>query len=246
LKIRRVLYGIQHIDSREGRENKVVESFPRTLSYLRKERKISQKEAAASLGVSQALLSHYENGLREPGLEFAVKAAEYYGVTTDYLLGLSGEREGNRGKEAAAPVEEPNQTDPAILLRKKTTLYAIELIYDLIGKTGSRELGEEAGNFLDMAVYKLFRHLYAAGERDDRFFSIARDEAEDLSDAEIRRTEGLIKMILRGKGKTRSEKIPALSEFSEETLRRDYPDRDQWLLTLLRKAGDRLERLMKL
>ena len=35
------------------------------LSSLRKEKGLSQKEAAAGLGVSQALLSHYENGIRK-------------------------------------------------------------------------------------------------------------------------------------------------------------------------------------
>ena len=42
--------------------------FPRVLSLLRKEKGISQKEAANQLGVSQALLSHYEKGIRECGL----------------------------------------------------------------------------------------------------------------------------------------------------------------------------------
>ena len=48
---------------------------------------VSQKQAAADLGISQALLSHYENGIREPGLSFLVKAADYYNVSCDYLLG---------------------------------------------------------------------------------------------------------------------------------------------------------------
>ena len=48
---------------------------------------VSQKQAAADLGISQALLSHYENGIREPGLQFLVKAADYYNVSCDYLLG---------------------------------------------------------------------------------------------------------------------------------------------------------------
>ncbi len=62
-------------------------SFHVTLSALRKERKITQKQAAADLGISQALLSHYEKGIRECGLDFLVRAADYYKVTTDYLLG---------------------------------------------------------------------------------------------------------------------------------------------------------------
>ena len=64
-------------------------SFPETLSALRRERNINQRTAAAELGISQALLSHYENGAREPGLSFVCRACDYYGVSADYLLGRS-------------------------------------------------------------------------------------------------------------------------------------------------------------
>ncbi len=43
-------------------------NFARNLTLLRKEKKLTQKEAAQSLGVSQALLSHYEKGIRECSL----------------------------------------------------------------------------------------------------------------------------------------------------------------------------------
>ena len=46
--------------------------FPRILSLLRKERGLTQKQVAADLGIAQALLSHYEKGKRECGLEFLV------------------------------------------------------------------------------------------------------------------------------------------------------------------------------
>lgn len=61
--------------------------FPKMLTKLRTERGISQRRAATELGISQALLSHYENGLREPKLDFVVKACDYYGVSADYMLG---------------------------------------------------------------------------------------------------------------------------------------------------------------
>ena len=61
-------------------------TFPETLSALRRERNISQRQAARDLGISQALLSHYENGAREPGLAFVCRACDYYGVSADYLL----------------------------------------------------------------------------------------------------------------------------------------------------------------
>ena len=64
-------------------------TFSETMSALRRERGLSQRSAAADLNISQALLSHYENGAREPGLEFIRRACAYYGVSADYLLGLS-------------------------------------------------------------------------------------------------------------------------------------------------------------
>lgn len=66
-------------------------SFPERLSALRRERAISQRQASSQLGISQALLSHYENGAREPGLGFVCKACDYYGVSADYLLCRSDE-----------------------------------------------------------------------------------------------------------------------------------------------------------
>lgn len=75
-------------------EKKKLSRFSTVLSQLRKERGISQKRAATDLGISQALLSHYEKGIRECGLDFVIKCASYYGVTTDYLLGVSESRNG--------------------------------------------------------------------------------------------------------------------------------------------------------
>jgi transcriptional regulator with XRE-family HTH domain len=62
--------------------------FPRIITFLRKERGLSQKQAASELGISQALLSHYEKGIRECGLDFLIKLSDYYEVTCDELLGV--------------------------------------------------------------------------------------------------------------------------------------------------------------
>lgn len=67
-------------------------NFPIILTELRKEKGLSQKEAAARLGISQALLSHYEKGIRECGQSFLIKVADFYGVTCDYLLGRTKDR----------------------------------------------------------------------------------------------------------------------------------------------------------
>lgn len=65
----------------------MTQSFSHILSAIRHKKGISQRKAAADLKISQALLSHYENGAREPGLNFVCRACEYYEVTADYLLG---------------------------------------------------------------------------------------------------------------------------------------------------------------
>jgi len=66
--------------------------FAVILGELRRERGLSQRKAAAKLGISQAVLSHYENDAREPKLEFVVKVCAFYDVTADYILGRTQER----------------------------------------------------------------------------------------------------------------------------------------------------------
>ena len=67
--------------------------FASNISALRKEKKFSQRKVATLLGISQALLSHYENGHREPGLEFVVNIASLYEVSCDFLLGCSQKKQ---------------------------------------------------------------------------------------------------------------------------------------------------------
>ena len=67
--------------------------FSANLAALRRDKGVTQKEAAQALGVSQALLSHYEKGIRECHLDFVKQAADYYGVTADYLLGMTESRQ---------------------------------------------------------------------------------------------------------------------------------------------------------
>lgn len=74
--------------------------FSAVMSELRHARGLSQRTAAADLGISQALLSHYENGAREPGLVFVCRACDYYGVSADYILGRTDDPDGPAGRRA--------------------------------------------------------------------------------------------------------------------------------------------------
>lgn len=64
-------------------------AFGDILAELRHEKELNQRELASELHISQALLSHYEKGTREPGLPFIGRLCDYFGVTADFILGRS-------------------------------------------------------------------------------------------------------------------------------------------------------------
>jgi len=57
------------------------------LKQLRKEYKLSQKQVAEILGISESGYGYYEQGRNEPSIEMLNKLADRYNVTIDYLLG---------------------------------------------------------------------------------------------------------------------------------------------------------------
>jgi len=85
--------------------------FAVTLGKLRRERGLSQRQAASALGISQALLSHYENDTREPKLDFVVKMCDFYSVTTDFILGRTKERGDGTDKLSARVSEIVNSLE---------------------------------------------------------------------------------------------------------------------------------------
>ena len=116
--------------------------FSRTLSLLRQEAGISQRKAAAALGISQALLSHYENGIREPGLAFVTRVCDFYHVSADYLLGRTASRDGSiiEAAELYDASDEKGTLKGSILatLQKKLVVNTTGVLFDLLGKCGDR------------------------------------------------------------------------------------------------------------
>ena len=62
--------------------------YLKRLRELREDRDKTQTEIAKILGMKQSQYSRYENGIRDIRLDSLITLAKYYGVSTDYILGL--------------------------------------------------------------------------------------------------------------------------------------------------------------
>ena len=59
---------------------------------LREDRDLTQKQLAEILGMSQTGYSKYETGENDVPTHILIKLADFYGTTTDYILGRSAKK----------------------------------------------------------------------------------------------------------------------------------------------------------
>lgn len=221
--------------------------FPRVLTLLRKESGISQKQAAADLGVSQALLSHYEKGIRECGLDFIVRVADYYGVSCDYLLGRTPDRSGviitvEEVSEADLNAKE-NRGSMMLLLQKKLVLNSVSVVFDLLKRCNHKGITQEASSYLTLAIYQVFRLLYSANPKNpEAMFSVPGYLFPAGVSAELSRGAARLGELARGRkvdeeAGLSADQAPLL--VSEE-LQKEYPLFAGSLLNLLHNAENKL------
>ena len=98
--------------------SKKKHSFSERLKQLRDEQELSQYELADALKLSRGLLGNYEQGRREPDYDTLIFLASYFGVSTDYMLGITEERELNeKAKSRVEHLTEKMVKLPAASLR---------------------------------------------------------------------------------------------------------------------------------
>lgn len=219
--------------------------FPRILTLLRKERGISQKEAAGQLNISQALLSHYEKGIRECGLDFVVRAADFYHVSCDYLLGRSPERTGATLSVEDLPEAESsgkgNRMHGSILptLNKKLIVNSLNVLFDLLQRVDCRELTASVSNFLMLAVYRMFRVVYSVNHKNEpSFFHVPKHLSSPKAIAAMVEEEAAAAALAEGfdgKKTISTEKREHLV-ITSETLSQEYPQHASSLLNLIRNS----------
>ena len=221
------------------------ENFSRVLALLRQEKGVSQRKAAGELGISQALLSHYEKGVREPGLEFVVKACDYYHVSADYLLGRTLTRDGAviEAEELvdAAKAKESLKGSIMAKLQKKLIVNATSVLFDQLGKTGSREAVAHAGEYLSAALYQLYRLFYRQAGGNDSYFS-TNSRTFDLDALSAGMTLSRIRYARAVESKELTGKFPAMDA---QTLAEEYPGLSQSVAQVLHNVDEQMKELQK-
>lgn len=226
--------------------------FARIMTLLRKERKISQKKAAEELGVSQGLLSHYEKGKRECGLDFLVRAADYYNVSCDYLLGRSPEPQGKTISIDEIPDIDPNQRDKVtpnsvmIAFSKKLVLNSLNVFFSMLSKCGSQTVVKETSGYLMLAIYKMFRFLYSANpENDQNFFMIEKPLANAGANAAMDICEAKITAAAEGVALTGEDAITDAEGLAVNTqsLGEEYPKYYSSMVNLIKNSEARIKKI---
>jgi transcriptional regulator with XRE-family HTH domain len=213
--------------------------FPRIITLLRKEKKLSQKQAAQDLGVSQALLSHYEKGIRECGLDFVVQAADYYNVSCDYLLGKTAERSFDVSElDNSAAV-----TNTANSISRRLISASMNIIYDLLTKLRSRKLTRVVTVYLLISIYKVFRLIYSANPGNaPEMFTIPQNVYRGYATAA---QEKLFTDIENLCSSDTDQPITKLSNLSPEILAEQYHEEAAALFNVIQQSENVLSKIKR-
>lgn len=228
----------------------MASEFSRIITLLRKEKGVTQKKAAEELSVSQALLSHYEKGIRECGLEFVVRVADYYGVSCDYLLGRSADRSGLTlqvedipAPDATAGKDGHFKGSVLPTLNRKLVSNSLNILFDKLNACPDRALVSEISGFLMVAVYHMFRLVYGAGPKNAaNMFSVPEALWRGYSVGAMAVTEANVGAILKGDTPVGGVPLKDLTAFqmTTESLTRDYPLYATSLLNLIKTSEERI------
>ena len=103
--------------------------FSERLKLLRSSKKMTQKDLAAILNITQQAIAKWENRISSPDYETLLRIADYFNVSVDYLLGRD-----------APPPADPTQAHPAL------PPDAVELLnlFDKLNADGRARLMEQA------------------------------------------------------------------------------------------------------
>lgn len=227
----------------------MASDFPRILTLLRKEKGISQKSAAAQLMISQALLSHYEKGIRECGLDFLVRCADFYGCSCDYLLGRSPDRQGSTLSLDDIPEADDtgreNRSLGSVLpvLNKKLLSNSHNVLFDLLAKAQNKMLTTEVSAFLMLGCYRMFRVLFSANPKNpEQMFHVPANIVDTYAGAAMQIAQANAAAIASAEPVLGMELIADVGQLavSTESISQNYPLYSSSLFNLIQSSEQRI------
>lgn len=196
-------------------------TISKKLVALRKARGVSQRVAASELEVLQSVLSHYETGIREPGLNFVLRACDYYNVSADELLGRS-----------TIETTTPALPDSPEFQQFQATCILLWRLLDAVGGKEALSCGQD---YVYDAIYKVFRNVYFQFHAEPQGLSIPSTDFSLLSDADMKLCELRLQRLLQNQENSRP--VPSPEELSQ-----DHPEFLQAFRALCASVRHRLSR----
>ena len=132
------------------------------LKALRKEKNLTQEQAAEQLGVSNRTVSRWETGTNMPDISLLLEIAELYGVSIPELI--EGERKSEKmneeAKEVAARMSDYAETEKTTILKNITTesllgvcALVVLMVLELLGIRSFSQLTEVVFLYCQVFVY---------------------------------------------------------------------------------------------
>ena len=214
--------------------------FGERLRILRKRANENQGDLAAILDVTITQISDMETGKRSTTLEKFALICEHYQVSADYLLGRTLSRDGSiiEAGDVYDSSGEKGSLRGSIMatLQKKLVVNTAGVLFDQLGKTGSRPAITAAGDYLSGALYALLRQLYRRGGGNEDFFAVSPGDYDgglvqaDMTMSQVRYRRAL----------SQAEEV---QEITPDTLTAGYPGLGQSVAQVIHNTDERCKSL---
>jgi HTH-type transcriptional regulator, competence development regulator len=140
-------------------------TFGKRLRFLRKKRNMTQKDLADRFNLGESTIGMYERDEREPSFEFVRQLADFFNVTTDYLLGRT---------------DNPNPLEKDDIPEELNTLTKIN---QLIKEYGIEQMGffdiEKWKSLSEEEIEEIINHFEWVVHKAKEKNKTAREDAED-------------------------------------------------------------------
>ncbi|OAT71307.1 helix-turn-helix domain-containing protein [Parageobacillus thermoglucosidasius] len=140
-------------------------TFGKRLRFLRKKRNMTQKDLADRFNLGESTIGMYERDEREPSFEFVRQLADFFNVTTDYLLGRT---------------DNPNPPEKDDIPEELNTLAKIN---QLIKEYGIEQMGffdiEKWKSLSEEEIEEIIKHFEWVVHKAKEKNKAAREDTED-------------------------------------------------------------------